>query len=197
MTSSTSGSLGSFTMEGGRTGPWRDRARHQFGVGFYSALLISDKVRVISKHNDDKQYFWEPGAGGSFTVQKKAEQVHGEIERDTKIIFDFGVGFYSAHLFSDKVRVISKHNDDKQYFWESGKGGSFTVQKDGQLLGVHCHISTEAVAFLFYGDSVKNLVSTRVLMQSLHAAGGMQDFTEVSRSCTMATVSRTWSPRGC
>ena len=36
--------------------------------------------------NDDEQYFLESGAGGSFTMQKDAEQIHGEIERDTKII---------------------------------------------------------------------------------------------------------------
>merc|ERR1711907_622615 len=58
----------------------------QFGVGFYSAYLVADKVVVVSKNNDDEQFVWESAAGGSFTVKKDDDKIHGEIKRGTKII---------------------------------------------------------------------------------------------------------------
>merc|ERR1712087_579069 len=81
----------------------------QFGVGFYSAYLVSDKVVVRTKHNDDEQYVWESEAGGTFSVRPDTKS-HHQLARGTEITLLLKEDC-ASYLEEKKVKeIVKKHS---------------------------------------------------------------------------------------
>ena len=89
-----------------------------------SLLTISDNG--IGMNEEDM--IQNLGTIASSGTQKFLESVGGDNKPDLSLIGQFGVGFYSAFMISDEVKVISrKVGEDKSYTWSSSGDGNYTI----------------------------------------------------------------------
>ena len=83
---------------------------------------------------------------GSFQFKKDLSN-EDKTKSDTDVIGQFGVGFYSAFMVSDKITVISKaYGSDKAYKWESEGADGYTItecEKDSVGTDVIMHIKPD------------------------------------------------------
>jgi len=80
----------------------------QFGVGFYSAYLVADKVEVVSKNNEDDCHTWTSEAGGSFIITKNEDS---DLGRGTRIILHLKEDM-SEYLEEKRVKdLVKKHSE--------------------------------------------------------------------------------------
>lgn len=88
----------------------------QFGVGFYSAFMVSDTIRVISKSIDsDKAYEWISSGADGYTIEEcKKDAVGTSITLTMKE--DTEDEKYSDYLDSTNIqRIIKKYSDYIRY----------------------------------------------------------------------------------
>lgn len=88
----------------------------QFGVGFYSAFMVSDKVIVESKsYKDEDSHIWESTGVDGYTISKGKKETTGTkitlyLKKDTE---DYN---YSDFLTEYKIRsIIKKYSDYISY----------------------------------------------------------------------------------
>merc|ERR1719318_1687391 len=91
----------------------------QFGVGFYSAFLVADRVVVTSNHNDDKQHVWESDAN-SFSV---VEDPRGDtLKRGTQIslyLKEESRDYLEQDTVKELIKKYSQFINFNIYLWGS------------------------------------------------------------------------------
>lgn len=82
----------------------------QFGVGFYSAYLVANRVDVYSKsHDSPDTYHWSSEAGSSFTVEK-VDPVEG-LRRGTRIVLSLKKD-QLEYLEANRIKeLVKKHSE--------------------------------------------------------------------------------------
>ncbi|KAJ9078035.1 hypothetical protein DSO57_1010855 [Entomophthora muscae] len=94
----------------------------QFGVGFYSAFLVADKVVVVSKHNDADQHIWESSAISDYSIVKDPRG--NTLGRGTQIILhlkDDAKEFLEAAKIQELIAKYSEFIEFPIYVWSKYK----------------------------------------------------------------------------
>jgi molecular chaperone HtpG len=99
----------------------------QFGVGFYAAFMVADKIEVVTKKaSEDKAYKWISDGSGEFDIEETTKEGHGteiilhlkddELEFLEEHSVESVVKKYSNHIpfpiFMDKEKFIPAETDD-------------------------------------------------------------------------------------
>src|SRR3546814_8096833 len=76
---------------------------------------------------------WSSDVCSSDLTRKFIESLSGDQKKDSQLIGQFGVGFYSSYIVADKVTVLSKRSDADGARWESDGQGEFTIEPSFKL----------------------------------------------------------------
>uniref|UniRef100_A0A673NGL3 Endoplasmin n=1 Tax=Sinocyclocheilus rhinocerous TaxID=307959 RepID=A0A673NGL3_9TELE len=114
----------------------------QFGVGFYSAFLVADKVIVTSKHNNDTQHIWESDSNEFSVINDPRGDTLGRGTTITLVMKEEASDYLELETIKNLVRKYSQFINFPIYVWSSKVSVS---TKDSRLSG----LNSSAIIFHF------------------------------------------------
>ncbi|XP_068614601.1 endoplasmin-like [Brachionichthys hirsutus] len=91
----------------------------QFGVGFYSAFLVADKVIVTSKHNNDTQHIWESDSNQFTVIEDPRENTLGRGTTISLVLKEEASDYLELETIKSLVKKYSQFINFPIYVWAS------------------------------------------------------------------------------
>ncbi|KAI5093977.1 endoplasmin precursor [Silurus meridionalis] len=91
----------------------------QFGVGFYSAFLVADKVIVTSKHNNGTQHIWESDSNEFSVIEDPRGDTLGRGTTITLVMKEEASDYLELETIKNLVRKYSQFINFPIYVWSS------------------------------------------------------------------------------
>uniref|UniRef100_A0A8C2E5M1 Endoplasmin n=1 Tax=Cyprinus carpio TaxID=7962 RepID=A0A8C2E5M1_CYPCA len=91
----------------------------QFGVGFYSAFLVADKVIVTSKHNNDTQHIWESDSNAFSVISDPRGDTLGRGTTITLVMKEEASDYLELETIKNLVKKYSQFINFPIYVWSS------------------------------------------------------------------------------
>lgn len=120
---------------------------------------VNEKLKTITIKDNGIGLSWDEAIENLGTIAKSGtkefmSQLTGENAKDSQLIGQFGVGFYSAFIVADKVTVKSRRaglKPEEGIVWESNGAGEFTIDYEKKVsrgTEITLHIKPENDEFL-------------------------------------------------
>lgn len=105
------------------------------------SIQVNEKQRTITITDNGIGLSWDEAVDNLGTIAKSGtkefmSQLTGETAKDSQLIGQFGVGFYSAFIVADKVTVKSRRaglKPEEGIIWESKGDGEFTIGNEKKV----------------------------------------------------------------
>ncbi|KAG9339927.1 hypothetical protein JZ751_022240 [Albula glossodonta] len=91
----------------------------QFGVGFYSAFLVADRVIVTSKHNNGTQHIWESDSNEFSVIEDPRGDTLGRGTTITLVMKEEATDFLELETIKNLVKKYSQFINFPIYVWSS------------------------------------------------------------------------------